>query len=195
MVSCLCLSYSHTGTRIDTLPADWAKKLKSAICVSTSPTVCFNPRDVRTHPDGRKMAYAYRRNRMWASESCMSVDEYTRTVGGVRITHVVCLRHLRYVYTHARFLRCLYTYGRSLTGTDEWRRSDAMATLGDSVCTLTQKCDNPLTCTCLYNILKAARTWSLPLGLYMLVRALVRMFHTGLPNILFQFEFIYIFIL
>ena len=32
-----------------------------------------------------------------------------------RITHAVCARHLRYVYTHARFLPCLYTYGRSLT--------------------------------------------------------------------------------
>ena len=75
----------------------------------------FNPRGVPTHPDGRKMAYAYRRNRLWASESCMSVDKCTRTVGGVRIPHAVCVRHLRYVYTHAHFLGCLYTYGRSLT--------------------------------------------------------------------------------
>ena len=167
----------------------------------------LDPRVVPTHPDGRKMAYAYRRNRLWASESCMSVDKCTRTVGGVRIPHAVCVRHLRYVYTHARFLRCLYTYGRSLTGTDEWRRSDAIATLRDGVCTLTarpdgistrrdglpthrdgvytQKCDNPRTSTCLYVILKAARTWLFPLGLYMLVRVLVRMFHTGLSNILF----------
>ena len=107
----------------------------------------------------------------------MSVDKCTRTVGGVRIPHAVCVRHLRYVYTHAHFLRCLYTYGRSLTGTDEKRRSDAMATLGDGVCTLTsrpdgmptrcdglsahrdgvcaQKCDNPRRSTCLYDILKA----------------------------------------
>ena len=153
------------------------------------------------------MAYAYRRNRLWASESCMSVDKCTRTVGGVRIPHAVCVRHLRYVYTHAHFLRCLYTYGRSLTGTDEKRRSNAMTTLGDGVCTLTarpdgmptrcdglpahrdgvctQKCDNPRTSTCLYDILKAAPTWLFPLGLYMLVRALVHVFHTGLSNILF----------
>ena len=149
----------------------------------------------------------------WASESCMSVDKCTRTVGGVRIPHAVCVHHLRYVYTHAHFLRCLYTYGSSLTGIDQWRRSDAIATLGDGVCTLTarpdgmptrrdglpahrdgvctQKCDNPRTSTCLYDILKAARTWLFPLGLYMLVRALVRMFHTGLSNILFQFELMY----
>ena len=90
------------------------------------------------------MAYAYHRNRMWASESCMSVDKCTRTVGGVRIPHAVCVRHLRYVYTHACFLRCLYTYGRSLTGADKWRRSDAIATLGDGthgVCTLTARPD------------------------------------------------------
>ena len=66
----------------------------------------------------------------------MGVDECTRTVGGVRIPHV---RHLRYVYTHTQFLRCLYTYGRLLTGTDEWRRSDTMATLRDGVCTLTAR--------------------------------------------------------
>ena len=139
-----------------------------------------------------------------ASESCMSVDKCTRTAGGVRIPHAVCVCHLRYVYTHARFLRCLYTYGRSLTGTDELRRSDAIAkrcvyahrtfrrnayttdglpTHRDGVCT--QKCDNPRTSTCLYDILKAARTWLFPLGLYMLVRVLVGMFHTGLSNILF----------
>ena len=59
----------------------------------------------------------------------------TRTVGVVHIPHAVCERHLRYVYTHARFLRWLYTYGRSLTGTDDWGRSDAIATLGDGVCT------------------------------------------------------------
>ena len=137
----------------------------------------------------------------------MSVDECTRTVGGVHIPHAMCVRHLRYVYTHARFLRCLYTYGRSLMGADDWGRSYAMATLGDGVRKFTarpdgmptqrdglptQNCDNPRTCTCLYNILEAARTWFLPLGLYMLDRALVRMFHTGLLNILFQFEFIYI---
>ena len=87
------------------------------------------------------MAYAYRRNRLWASESCMSVDKCTRTVGGVRIPHAVCVCHLRYVYTHARFLRCLYTYGRSLTGTDELRRSDAIATLGNGVCTFTARSD------------------------------------------------------
>ena len=112
----------------------------------------------------------------------MSVDKCTRTVGGVRIPHAVCVRHLRCVYTHARFLRGLYTYGRSLTGADEWRRSDAIATFGDGVCTLTarpdgmptrrdglpthshrdgvctQKCDSPRTSTCLYDILKAAST-------------------------------------
>ena len=82
-----------------------------------------------------------------------------------------------------------------------------MVTLEDGVCTLTarpdgmptrrdglpahrygvceQKCDNPRTSTCLYDILKAARTRFFPLGLYMLVRALVGMFHTGLSNILF----------
>ena len=87
------------------------------------------------------MAYAYRRNRLCASETCMSVDECTRTVGGVHIPHAVFLRHLRYVYTHARSLRCLYTYGRSLTGTDDWGRSDAMATLADGVCTLTARPD------------------------------------------------------
>ena len=114
-------------------------------------------------------------------------------VGGVHIPHAVCVRHLRYVNTHPRFLRCLYTYGRSLTGTDDWGRSDAMlhdAMARDGVCT--QKCDNPRTCTCLCYIIKAARPWFLPLGLYMLVRALVRMFHTGLPNIPFQFKFIYL---
>ena len=70
----------------------------------------------------------------------MSVDECTRTVGGVQIglPHAVCVRHLRYVYTHARSLRC---YGRSLTGTDDWGRSDAMATLGNVVCTLTARPD------------------------------------------------------
>ena len=136
------------------------------------------------------MAYTHRGNRLWASESCTSVDVCTRTVGVVHIPHaVVCARHLRYVYTHARFLRCLYTYGRSLTGTDDWGRSDAIATLGDGVCTLTarpdgmptrgdgvctKKCDNPRTCTCLCDIIKTARPWFLPLGLYMLVRALVR---------------------
>ena len=110
----------------------------------------------------------------------MSVDKCTRTLGDVRIPHALCVRHLRYVYTHARFLRCLYTYGRSLTGTDEWRRSDAIATLGDGVCMLTarpdgmptqrdglpthrdgvctQKYDSPRTSTCLYDILKAVRT-------------------------------------
>ena len=46
-----------------------------------------------------------------------------------------------YVYTHARCLRCLYIYGRSLTGTDDWGRSDAIATLGDGVCTLTARPD------------------------------------------------------
>ena len=73
----------------------------------------------------------------------MSVDECTRTVGGVRIPHALCERLLRYMYTHiyARFLRCLYTYGCSLTGTDEERRSDWMATLGDDVCTLTARPD------------------------------------------------------
>ena len=65
----------------------------------------------------------------------------TRTVGGVHIPHAVCARHVRYVYTHARFLRCLYTYRRSLTGTDDWGRSDAIATLGDGVCTLTARPD------------------------------------------------------
>ena len=65
----------------------------------------------------------------------------TRTVGVVHIPHAVCARHLRYVYTHARFLRCLYTYGRSLTGTDDWRRSDSIATFGDGVCTLTARPD------------------------------------------------------
>ena len=131
----------------------------------------------------------------------MCVDECTRIVGGVHIPHAVCVRHLR------PFLRCLYTYERSLTGIDDWRRSDAMAILGDGVCTLsarpdgmptlrdvlpahrdgvcTQKCDNPRTSTCSYDILKAARTSLFPLGLYMLVRALVRMFHTGLSNSLF----------
>ena len=58
----------------------------------------------------------------------MSMDECTRTVGGVHIPHAVCVRHLQYVYTHACFLRCVYTYGRSLTGTDDWGRSDAMST-------------------------------------------------------------------
>ena len=83
------------------------------------------------------MTYAYRR----ASESCMSVDECTHTVGDIHIglPHAVCVRHLRYVYTHARFLRYLYTYGRSLTGTDDWGRSAAIATLGDGVCTLTAR--------------------------------------------------------
>ena len=139
------------------------------------------------------MAYKHRRNRLWASESCTSVDVCTRTVGVVHIPHALCARHLRYVYTHARHLRCLYTYGRSLTWTDDWGRSDAIATLGDGVCSsphvqteclheatardgvCTQKCDNPRTCTCLCDIINAARTWFLPLGLYMLVRALVRM--------------------
>ena len=103
------------------------------------------------------------------------------------------------------WLGLYHAYGRSLTGTDEWRRSDAIAKLGDGVCTLTarpdrmptrrdglpthrdgvctQKCDNPH--PCLYVFLKAARTWLFPLGLYMLVRVLVSMFHTGLFNILF----------
>ena len=71
----------------------------------------------------------------------MSMDKCKRTVGDVRIPHAVCLRHLRYVYTQAHFLRCLYTYGRSLTGIDKWRRSDAIATLGDGVCTLTPRPD------------------------------------------------------
>ena len=174
----------------------------------TSPTACFNPRGVPAHPDRRKMAFAYRTNRLWASESCMSVDECTRTVSGVRIPHAVCVRNLRYVYTHARFLRCLYTYGRSLTGTDEWRRSDAIATLGDDVCSLTarpdgmptwrdglptQKCDNPRMYMCLYDILEAARTWFLPLGSYMQVRALVRMFHSGLPNIIYLNSNLYVY--
>ena len=87
------------------------------------------------------MAYTHRRNRLWASESCTSVDMCTRTVGVVHIPHAVCARHLRYVYTHARFLRCLYTYGRSLTGTDDWRRSDSIVTFGDGVCTLTARPD------------------------------------------------------
>ena len=65
----------------------------------------------------------------------------TRTVSVVHIPHAVCARHLRYVYTNARFLRCLYSYGRSLTGTDDWGRSDAIATLGDGVCTLTARPD------------------------------------------------------
>ena len=69
------------------------------------------------------------------------MDECTRTVGGVAIPHAVCARHLRYVYTQARFLRCLYTYGRLLTGTDDWGRSNAIATLGDGVCTLTARPD------------------------------------------------------
>ena len=71
----------------------------------------------------------------------MSVDKCTRTVGGVRIPHAVCVLHLRYVYTHARFPRCLHTYGCSLTGAEKWRRSDAIATLGDGVCTLTARPD------------------------------------------------------
>ena len=64
------------------------------------------------------------------------------------------------------------------------------ATARDGVCT--QKCDNPRTYICLCDIKKVACTSFLPLGLYMLVRALVRMLHSGLPNILFQFEFRYI---
>ena len=110
----------------------------------------------------------------------MSVDKCTSTIGGVRIPRAVCVRHLRNVYTHAHFLRCLYIYRRSLTGIDEWRRSDAIATLGDGVCTLTarpdgmptrrdglpahrdgvctQNCDDQRTSTCLYDILKVACT-------------------------------------
>ena len=59
----------------------------------------------------------------------------THTACGVRTPLTVP------VYTHAHFLVCLYTYGRSLTGIDEWRRSDAIATLGDGVCTLTARPD------------------------------------------------------
>ena len=121
------------------------------------------------------------------------VYECTRTVGVVHIPHAVCARHLRYVYAHARFQRCLYTYGCSLTGTDDWGRSDAIASLEDGVCTLTARPDGmptrgdghrrcvytkvrqPSTGMCLCHIIKAARTWFLLLGLYMLVRALVRM--------------------
>ena len=33
------------------------------------------------------------------------------------------------------------TYGRSLTGTGDWGRADAIATLGDGVCTLTARPD------------------------------------------------------
>ena len=58
------------------------------------------------------------------------------------------------------------------------------ATARDGVCT--QKCDNPRTCTCLYDIIKTARTWFLPLGLYMLVRALVRMHVSHWARILVQ---------
>ena len=115
----------------------------------------------------------------------MSVDKCTRTVGGARIPHAVCVRHLRYVYTHAHFLSCLFTYGRSLTGIDEWRWSGAIATLGHSVCTLTarpdgmptrrdglpthrngvctQKCDNPRTSTCLYAA-RVCTCWSVRLS-------------------------------
>ena len=43
---------------------------------------------------------------------------------------------------HSRTLRrCLYTYGRSLTGTYDWGRSDAMATLGTGVCRFTARPD------------------------------------------------------
>ena len=139
------------------------------------------------------MAYTHRRNRLWASESCTSVDVCTRTVGVVHIPHAVCARHLRYVYTHARFygvstltdahsreptigdglirLRCLETVCvRSPHVQTECLHE---ATARDGVCTT--KCDNPRTCTCLCDIIKTARTWFLPLGLYMLVRALFRM--------------------
>ena len=116
----------------------------------------------------------------------------TRTVGVVHIPHAVCARHLRYVYTHARFLRCLYTYGRSLTGTDDWGQSDAIATLGDGVCTLTARPDGMPTRgdgqrRCVYKKVRQPthlhvfmrhyknRANMMYLGLYMLVRALVRM--------------------
>ena len=157
------------------------------------------------------MAYTHRRNRLWASESCTSVDVCTRTVGAVHIPHAVCARHLRYVYTHARFLRCLYTYGRSLTGTDDWGRSDAIATLGDGVCTLTARPDGMPTRgdgqrRCVYKKVRQ------PTHLHVFMRHYKNrahmissigfvhagpclsacMFHTGLPSILFQLEFIYI---
>ena len=77
----------------------------------------------------------------------------------VHITHAVCARHLRYVYTHAPFLPCLYTYGRLLTeptigdGLTRLRRLETVwvrsphvqteclheATTRDGVCT--QKCE------------------------------------------------------
>ena len=47
-------------------------------------------------------------------------------------------------------------------------RCDGLPAHRDGVCT--QKCDNPRTSTCLYDILKAAPTRLFPLGLYMLVR-------------------------
>ena len=87
------------------------------------------------------------------------------------------------------------TNGDGLTRSRHWEtltarpdgmptRRDGLPAHRDGVCT--QKCDNPRTSTCLYDILKAARTWLFPLGLYMLVRALVRMFHTGLSIFYFN---------
>ena len=68
------------------------------------------------------------------------------------------------------------------------------ATARNGVCT--KKCDNPRTCTCLCDIIKAAHMISsigfVHAGPCACPRLSACMFHTGLPNILFQFEFIYI---
>ena len=83
------------------------------------------------------------------------------------------------VRVHSCTLPTVSLHLRTLTHGNR-RRSDAMATLGDGVCTLTarpdgmptrcdglpahrdgvctQKCDNPRTSTCLYDTLKAAPT-------------------------------------
>ena len=74
----------------------------------------------------QKMAYAYRRNRLWASESCMSVDKCRRTVGGVRIPHATVRVHSCTLPTVSLHLPTL-THGNRRMETvwrdrDTWRR-------------------------------------------------------------------------
>ena len=155
---------------------------------------------------------------MWASELCISVDECTRSVGGVPIpTGCVYATYGTYTLMHASYGVSILTdaHSREPTNGDgltQWRRLETVCVrwlhvqtecLHDAtVCLHPDKvCVHKSVTThararvymWLYDILTAARTWFLPLGLYVLVRALiVRMFHTGLPNSLFQFEVIYI---
>ena len=82
------------------------------------------------------MTYAYRR----ASESCMSVDECTHTVGDIHIglPHAG-VRTPPTLRVHSRTLPTVSLHLRTLTHGN--RRLAAIATLGDGVCTLTARPD------------------------------------------------------